>query len=266
MEDLYTALMGESDSPHRHEYYTILFIEKADGVHIIDYQVFPMQNSEVHFVGPGQVHQVKATIKPVGWVLTFTTDFLAINNIPGHFISNINLFRPFGYSPPLPLDAETFGRLQSIALDMQTCNHKALRYANNALGALLQLFLIYCNNSCSMDTTQLDEEKPNICILRDFKELVEAKFTDWHKVGEYASEIHITPKHLSQTLKELTGKTAKELIQDRLLVEAKRLLLHTNLSIKDVAYQLGFEEPLHFSGFFRQKTTLSPSSFREEQG
>ena len=140
-----------------------------------------------------------------------------------------------------------------------------LTYRNRALGSLLQLFLIYCNNSSQLDATQIDEDNSGICILRDFKQLVEENFNKWHKVKEYASEIHISPKHLSQTVKNITGKVAKDHIQDRIVLEAKRLMLHTDLTIKEVAYSTGFEEPLHFSGFFRKQVGVSPSQFRKSE-
>ena len=76
---------------------------------------------------------------------------------------------------------------------------------------------------------------------------------------------HISTKHLSQTLKNITGKVAKDHIQDRLALEAKRLLLHTSLSVKEIAYEIGFEEPLHFSGFFKKRVGVSPSQFRQNQ-
>ena len=101
-----------------------------------------------------------------------------------------------------------------------------------------------------------------MCILRDFKHLVDARYHQWHKVNDYAAEVHLSPKYLSQTVKQFTGKSAKEFIQDRLVLEAKRLLLHTDLSVKEVAYKIGFEEPLHFSAFFKKKAGVSPSSFR----
>ncbi len=256
---------GQTDVPHRHDYYTVLFIEKATGKHIVDYQTYSFQEMEVHFVSPGQVHQVAVTQKPKGWVFTFSKAFLVENNIPESFIFNINLFQPFGDSPPLKIDPLTFDRLLRIVKEMEACLPSELTYRNRALGALLQLFLIFCNNTTDLNSQQLDEENAGVCILRDFKNLVETKYMEWHKVGHYASEIHITPKHLSQTVKNITGKSAKEIIQDRLLLEAKRLLLHTDLSIKEVGYRIGFEEPLHFSGFFKKKAGESPTNFRQEK-
>lgn len=259
----YDEVQGRADQPHRHDYYTVLLVEQAAGSHIIDYKSYPFREKEVHFVSPGQVHQVAATARPNGWFFTFSRAFLVENNIPESFISNINLFKAFGEAPPLSLDEVTFDRLASIIAEMKACLPHEFTYRNRAIGALLQLFLIYCNNSSSIDSNQLDEDNSNVCIIRDFKHLVDNNYTQWHKVNDYANQIHITSKHLSQTVKNYTGKSAKEVIQDRLVLEAKRLLLHTNLSIKEIAYKIGFVEPLHFSGFFKKQVAISPTQFRE---
>lgn len=262
MENIYDQAGGGTDIAHRHDYYTVLLVEKAKGVHIIDYNSFPFDAMEVHFVSPGQVHQVGLSERPKGSVLTFTRSFLMKNGIPESFISNINLFQTFGHTPPLKIDPTTFDRLDKIIDEMETCLLADLHYGSRAAGALLQLFLIYCSNSASLNTDQMDEDTAGICILRDFKRLAEEKFREWHKVKDYASELHISTKHLSQTVKNITGKVAKDHIQDRLILEAKRLLLHTTLSIKEIAYEIGFEEPLHFSGFFKRCVGVSPRHFR----
>ncbi len=265
MELIYDQAQGQADEPHRHDYYTLLLVEQAEGQHAVDYQTYPFARQEVHFVSPGQVHQVEVWKRPKGWVITFSKDFLVENNIPERFISNLNLFRPFGENPPLALDQITFDRLRRIIQEMLDCMPTDLIYRTRALGALLQLFLIYCNNTLTLDTQQLDEEDAGVCILRDFKGLLEKHYQDWHKVSDYASELFISPKHLSATIKTITGKTAKTFIQDRLTLEAKRLLLHTDLSVKEIAYRMGFEEPLHFSGFFKKQTGISPSDYREQK-
>lgn len=262
MELIYEQALGKADEPHRHDYFTVLFVEEAKGQHIVDYISYTFGEKQVYFVGPGQVHQVDLSQKPKGWVITFSRAFLMENNIPEDFITNLNLFRTFGENPPLDIDLETFPRLCQIILEMEKCLPEGLIYRNRALGALLQLFLIYCNNSQLLDTTQLDEEDSRVCLLRDFKNLLEREYQNWHKVITYASELNLTSKHLSQTVKNLTGKTAKEFIQDRLILEAKRLLLHTDMSVKEIAYAIGFEEPLHFSAFYKKHTGQSPSEFK----
>lgn len=262
MESIFEEANGKTDVLHRHDYYTVILVEAAAGTHVIDYQSYTFQPLEVYFVSPGQVHQIALSAPPKGWVLTFSRDFLIENNISESFISNINLFNAFGDSPPLKLDPVTFDRLVRILGEMKSCMPEGLTYRDRALGALLQLFLIYCNNSNSLNSSQLDEENSGVCILRDFKRMVESHYSEWHKVQEYAEAIHITSKHLSQTVKSITGKSAKELIQDRLVLEAKRLLIHTDSPVKEIAYTLGFEEPLHFSGFFKRNAGLSPSEYK----
>ena len=262
MEAIYEQARGKTDVLHRHDYYTVILVEKAEGSHLVDSQTYEFRPMEVYFISPGQVHQVALSAPPKGWALTFSRDFLVENNISESFISNINLFKGFGDTPPLKLDEITFDRLVRILGEMESCMPDGLTYRERALGALLQLFLIYCNNSSSLNSSQLDEENPGVCILRDFKRMVESHYSEWHKVQEYAEAIHITSKHLSQTVKNITGKSAKELIQDRLVLEAKRLLLHTNSPVKEVAYTLGFEEPLHFSGFFKRNVGISPSDYK----
>jgi AraC family transcriptional regulator, transcriptional activator of pobA len=262
MDELYVRMNGKPDVPHRHAYYTVLLIKKAAGKHVVDYQTHFFGEKQVHFVSPGQVHQVQNPERPEGWVVTFSKDFLVENNIPESFISNLNLFRQFGDSPPLSVNDETFEKLARIMGEMEEIVSKDLHYSSRALGSLLQLFLIYCSNGCNLDAAQLDEENSGVCILRDFKNSVERHFHEWHKVSDYVTEIPVSSKHLSYTVKTLTGKTAKELIQDRLTLEAKRLLLHTELNIKEIGYKIGFEEPLHFSGFFKKQTGQSPTDFR----
>lgn len=263
MEVIHERTQGKTDNPHRHDYYTVLFVVRAAGRHIVDFQTYPLGELEVHFISPGQVHQVQTTQPPEGWVITFSREFLLKNNIPESFISNLKLFRSFGETPPLPIDERTRNRLKGIITEMEACLLPNTVYRDRALGALLQLFLIYCSNCCLLDGNQLDEENSGVCILRDFKGLVDEHFQEWHKVGEYADQLFISSKHLSATTKELTGKAAKTIIQDRILLEAKRYLLHTDMTAKQIAFKLGFSEPLHFSAFFKKQTGLSVSAFRK---
>ncbi|MEM6299301.1 MAG: AraC family ligand binding domain-containing protein, partial [Bacteroidota bacterium] len=207
---------ARDETPHRHDYYTIMFVLEASGTHSIDFKHYTFENGQVHFVSPGQVHHVYAEQRPKGWVITFSREFLASNNISTAFISNLNLFRSFGETPPLPVDETIQQRLLGLVEQMREA--PGLLYHDQALGALLQLFLIHCSNSCSLNPQQLDQESSTVCLLRDFKTLVEEHHNEWHKVGEYAEAMFVSPKHLSSSVKGLTGKSAKTVIQDRLIL------------------------------------------------
>lgn len=264
MEAIFDEAGGKTDRPHRHDYYTVLLVLEGKGKHWVDYQPYAFGENQVHFVSPGQVHQVELSQRPRGWVITFSPDFLLLNNIPGQFISNINLFRSFGENPPLEIDLETRDQLIGIVGEMEQCIPAGMHYRERALGAFLQLFLIHSSNSNYLNTEQLQAEpQSTVCVLRDFKQMVDSRFDHWHQVKQYAEALHVSPKHLSQTVKAHIGQTAKELIQGRLTLEARRLLQHTDQAVKQIAYRLGFEEPLHFSSFFKKQTGMSPSAYRD---
>lgn len=262
MEDLYNRLEGTTDMPHRHDYYTVLIIQYAEGIHYVDLEAYAFKGSEVHFIAPGQIHQVLLYNEPKGWVITFSRDFLERNFISENFISNLNLFKIFGVFTPLELDVKSFDKLINVVYEMFDCFPDDLKYKDKALGSLLQLFLIYCNNSCTIDVQQLEMDQSGICLYRDFKNMVDNNYKKWHKVKLYADELHITPKHLSVTTKNITGTTAKEMIDNRIILEAKRMLIHSNKNIKEIAYHLGFSEPLYFSAYFKKHTGVTLTQFR----
>ena len=147
---IYNASEGKQDELHRHNYFTILIVDEASGRHSIDNEVYEFGSRQIHFVSPGQIHQVILDTKPKGSAITFSEDFLIENDIPLSFISNINLFQEFGNTPPLHVSNALFHRLRTIVTEMASCSSDSLSFRKRALGALLQLFLIYCKgwNTC----------------------------------------------------------------------------------------------------------------------
>lgn len=95
MKDIYFSSNGESDSPHRHDYYAIIFIEQGEGIHYVDFKEYKIENKSIYFILPGQMHQVKLSAKPKGWVMTFTEEFLIANSIPDKLINDIYLFNHY---------------------------------------------------------------------------------------------------------------------------------------------------------------------------
>lgn len=101
-------------------------------------------------------------------------------------------------------------------------------------------------------------------ITNDFKHLLEKNFIEWREVQEYAAQLHITPKYLTEAVKKTTGRTPKDLINDILLLESKVLLGSTDRTITEIAHQLRFEDQAHFSRFIKQHTGLSPTEWRRK--
>ncbi|MDA7803630.1 AraC family transcriptional regulator [Crocinitomix sp.] len=263
MEDVHDKLKGQTDDPHRHNYYTILLIKKASGQHLIDFNSYPLEGKSIFFLSPGQVHQVVEHEKSIGYSIVFSDQFLAKNNIPISFIEDLNLFNDFGETPPIQLSEEELTVLSQNAEEMIAMNSSEITLKYEAIGSLVKLLLIRCNNLCSIKKPDLSQVETSNSVLRKFKSLINEHHAEWHGTTEYANELHISPDHLNRVVKSLTGKTAKEHIQSRIITAAKRLIYFTDLSNKEIGYELGFNEPANFSAFFKKCTGSSPSNFKE---
>ncbi|MEM9325381.1 MAG: AraC family transcriptional regulator [Bacteroidota bacterium] len=261
MESIYDASDGATDAPHRHEYFTVLWVQEGEGTHLIDFNEYALGKDQVFFVAPGQIHQVQTTRRPRGWVMTFHPDFLIESGIDSGFMTKINLFRQYSDSPPIELIAHE--RLVKIMDLLRDCFQDESPYKSEALGATLQLFLIECLRQ-ARDREPVEDEAKS-CVLIDFKNAVDRDFAARHKVSEYAEQLFITPKHLNEVIKSSIGITAKDYIIDRILTEAKRLLIHTNMTVKQIALTLGFSEPLHFNSFFKKRVEQTPLEFRKSK-
>jgi AraC-like DNA-binding protein len=163
----------------------------------------------------------------------------------------------------LPVEEEELPVYQNLIAQMVHFSGTLETYTLEAVGSLVKIFLIQSNNHCSLrksNNPQLIETSNH--ILREFKRSLNKKYATAHMVSDYAGEMAVTSDYLNKTVKNLTGKSAKDHIQSKLITEAKRSLLFSNISNKELAFDLGFEEPAHFNNFFKKCTGMTPSEFR----
>lgn len=265
MQDIYTLRNGKVDQPHRHNFYSVLIISKAKGIHKIDFNDYELAEKQIFFIAPGQVHQVIEFEKSEGFSMTFSNQFLVENSIPISFIESLNLFQNYGQSPPLQLENKAFESIENFATEIVELFNSDAAMKFLSIGSFLKLILIACNNSCAINPIESDIDISGASLIRNFKNAVNQNFKKEHSTSFYANQLFITPDHLNRTFKAKVGKTAKEFIQARIITEAKRLLFFSSLTNKEIAYQLGFNEPANFSAFFKKHTKLSPSHFKKRE-
>lgn len=265
--DIFDQMQGKPemlDQPHRHDYYTIILVEEElGGIHKIDFKEYPLNGAAIHFVYPGQVHQFLTDQRPNGYVLNFSKTFLMQNGISEELVDRTYLFTTFGDSPPMPVSPEQLETFKGIINQMQFYQqgHNYFRY--DALGALLKLFIINVSGACNLSKHTSEHETGSNRLMYGFKGLIEKHYQQAHKVQFYAEQLSVSSEYLNRYIKGKTGKSAKEFIQDKVMIEAKRLLLFTDLSGKELAYEIGFEEPSHFTSFFKKHSGQSPIAFRQ---
>lgn len=264
MEEIDIRQSGIVDLPHRHNYYTVIWPYTATGRHIIDFREYAIEPHQIFFVSPHQVHQVITDPRPTGIVILFTPEFLEKNSIRTDFISNLRLFRNSDETPPLPITEKMKQNLKVFADSMLQSFQDTSEMKYEVIGAYLKLFLIECNTHCSL----FPESNPQSIevgrsLVRNFKDLVEKHAKDWHQVKDYANALNVTPGYLNDVIKSSINQSAKDYIQTRLILEAKRMVVFTNKSSKEIGFELGFEDPSHFSKFYKSQTGVSLQEFKE---
>lgn len=264
MEEIDEQAGGIADNPHRHNYYTVVWPLTATGKHIIDFKEYPILPHHLFFVSPDQVHQIITDPKPTGYVILFTPEFLEKNSIRKDFIADLKLFKKSDDTPPLPLTEKMIGMLKLFADQMLSAFHSENDMFLETIGAYLKLFLIECNSSCSLfpnSNTQTIEVGKT--LVTNFKASVEKNYTKWHQVKYYADVLNVTPNYLNEVIKATINISAKDFIQNRLILEAKRMVVFTEKSGKEIGFELGFDDPSHFSKFFKTNTSQSLQDFKE---
>lgn len=263
MEEMYGLTEGIRTVPHRHDYYNIYFVESGSGTHVIDFTEFRVEDRQLYFVMPGQMHRLQFETPPKGRILSFTEEFVIANAIPEYLINDIYLFNDFGQSPPLPVHEPSLPVYLNLFSQIEIFASTLEKYTLEAVGALVKLLLIQCNNHCSLHKTENPQflETSNH-LLRNFKQLLNRHYAETHKVNDYADRLAVTSDYLNKTVKSITGKSAKEHIQSKIVTEAKRFLIFSGLTNKEMAFSLGFEEAAHFNNFFKKNTGLTPIEFK----
>lgn len=254
---------GIHEDPHRHNYYSIIWSFSATGKHIIDFISYTIVPGDLFFVNPRQVHQVITDPEPTGMIILFTPEFLQQNSIRENFISGLRLFADRHESPPLKVSDQMDRNLKYFSDEMLRAYRSDDEMKYERIGAYLKLFLIECNASCTLPLeTNTQRLEVGRSIVQRFKDLVEKHYQEWHQVKEYAAELNVTPGYLNEVLTASIHCSAKDYISDRLILEAKRIVLFTGNSGKEIGYSLGFEDPAHFSKFFKSSTGLTLQEFR----
>lgn len=268
MEDIWDETEGEPDLPHRHNFFTIIWVKSGSGNHLVDFTRYEISSGRIFFLAPGQVHQVITPQRPTGLVLMFTQEFVCRYNIGDKFLKMLALFDIAAERPYIDSAGREISSLlhisESITAQFESRRAESDKFRNESVAAWLKLFLIECSQfieAKKLENTQLMESGAH--IVGEFKDLLESHFKTWHQVNRYSSKMGLSPDYLNNVLKNVTGSTAKEMIAARLVLEAKRQGVNTSLSSKEIAYMLGFNDPAHFSKFFKSTTGENFTNFRE---
>ena len=250
--------------PHRHDYHELVWVREGCGRHSIDGQRVEVSPGTITLIGRGQVHVFEGAGGLHGAVIRFGDDMLT-GDAPGGLANPTWLLSARGGHTVKVPESEVAALESTIAaLEAETkrpgdgCTLDLQRH-------LLHVLLIWLQRWYDDTHTEAHEpDYPEMQALRRFTEVLERDFARHHEAGHYADELAMPAAALSKALSQATGKTTKELILDRVMTEAARLLRFTDLTVGQVADQVGFTDPLYFSRAFKRQRGESPQAFREK--
>jgi AraC-like DNA-binding protein len=245
---------------HRDDHYLFFLVQKGKSRGMADFHEFVLNGSSLFFILPGQVHQyVYSSKNTAGW-------FLAIDAglIPDEF--RIVLEDPLLSIRPINPGTqcmEQMDRCLGLAYDLD--RQSAAGFSKRAVYSLLTSFVamvahIYAQQK-AMPVGR--PSRPQV-ITRDFRALLTREYKQQKSPADYAGALHLSLSYLNEAVKEMTGFTVSHWIQQEVMLEAKRLLYHSSCTVKEIAYELGYEDPTYFSRLFKKTVGKTPGDFREQ--
>ncbi|WP_295125264.1 AraC family transcriptional regulator [uncultured Chitinophaga sp.] len=251
---LFHELLGERtiDEAHKHDFFIALLFEKGAGTHTIDFVSYPIGEYQLHLLFPGQVHEWKFEQETIGYQLM-------IDSAPFEsFLPSLRFSSAFYHGHPVidlsPSDysivLQEFRAVQQ-ELDIKPVFWQLVQSRCTTLGLLI-----------SRIAASAGIYQPSAALSR-FMGLIDTHFREQRSVAFYAGEIGISPNYLNILCKRELNVSASSLINDRVLLEAKRLLKASKMSVKEIVFDLGFYDQANFSKFFKGKTGMTAGEFKE---
>ncbi len=249
--------------PHSIGFYMLVYVEDGIGTHTVDFKTFDVAPHTLAVISKNQVQQFDPTMALGGYIILITEDFIhrALFDLEGS-VSRL-LFEPVTTQAYFLRDAQT------MLPHIERLTAEYIQEGNSPEQApilLRELGLILLKaerlrRSQLSSSLQQAEASPRLIAFRD---LLQSHYSEHWTAQMYADALGFSKKTLGNLTRKHLHRTPKEVIDQRLLLEVKRMLVHTDLSIKEIAYQLGFEDPSNLNKFFRRIDGITPSAFRKK--
>ncbi|CAH0994663.1 HTH-type transcriptional activator RhaR [Emticicia aquatica] len=249
--------------PHKHQFYEVFLVKRGLIKQSVDYKEFEIKGTTLFFISQGQLHQWERNNEVFeGYRLMFTEEFLLLGQPNKNILFELIYLDNLYHNPYLELTEKNASQIIACfellleEFQLQDAREDALSSLVFVLLVKIQrLFNAYESNQSS---------KHQIVVYKQFIYLIEKHLTENLSPSDYAEKLSISPRHLNRIVQNVANQSVTDIIQQRTVLEAKRLLSYTNLTIGQITDQLGFEDTSYFSRYFRKITHCSPSDFRNQ--
>lgn len=251
----------EVDEIHKHSFYEILWTEDGSSKQTIDYKDYEVQPNSLFFISPNQVHQFEEWRPLKGGTIMFTEDFFLLNQSNKNALFELSFLDNLYSNPCIELSAEDFADVRKTIVSMIE-EYRRTDSKPVILQSLLHILLAKVQRCIDAKSDQLVSKK-YLILFKEFKNLLEVHYASNKTTSFFADQLSVTAHHLNAICKEITGKTATELIRTRKILEAKRYLSFTDQTISEITFALNFADSSYFTKSFKKETGITPVEFRK---
>lgn len=255
----------ETSLAHIHDFYEIVWFRNGSGTHYVDFNSYPVLPHTAFFISPGQVHTFDDNIRQEGYVMKICTQLLNEQNDEDIAYLKYNVFNA-DTVPYRHISEEAAAKVEHMIelINEESEQGHQIGHEDYLRALIRMLIIIIERGSLDGDNPVLSVSKVSHKIFLTFRQQLEKNYCTLHTVKDYANLLGVSTKTLTNYVGECSPHSPLEIINGRIVLEAKRLLRYSTLMIKEVAYRLGFEDPSYFVKFFKRIVGVSPIDFREQ--
>jgi AraC-like DNA-binding protein len=235
---------------------------KGGGTHAIDFKTFDVTPNQIYFMIPGQVHSWNFEGEVDGYVIHFSLPFFQSFLLKNEYLDQFPFFSGIIDDAVIQVPSAMQPKIIKLFEGIITESENPGRMGVDLIRTLmLQAFILLSRVNADEKEKRLPPYNYN--LLKSFQKLIEKNFATLKLPKDYAELLYITPNHLNAICNDILGQSAGEVIRNRILLEAKRLLINADLSIAEIGYRLNFNDNSYFTRFFKKYAGTTPEEFRK---
>lgn len=251
-----------NEKSQRSDRFEIIWVRKGGGILRTDHHSHMIEANTVYCIPPGYIRSLQLNDESIGHYVSFIPEYV---NLTENYNVIFSWLEKADISAKLPVFQIDKGLTSDIEAIVTQIQKEYLEYCQGRpeiIKGLLNIFLLYLSLKTKKTTDYLPNRESE--LTRRFMVMLKKYYAERKMVCEYASELNVTPGYLNSVVKKVSGNTASHHIQQKIILETKRLAIYENTSMKEIAYKMGFDNLAHFSKFFKNNCGLSFTDFKKD--
>jgi AraC family transcriptional activator of pobA len=244
--------------PHKHDFFLVILFTQGKGKHEVDFETFQIEKGVLFVLKPGQMHYWELSDDVDGFIFFHSKEFFDKGFISLR-IKDFHFYNSFQGTPYFQLTEKQLNKVNFVMNELVTEYGTNDFYKWQKIHALI--LLVYIEISREKNTLGNIKNQTYLTKLRQFEDLIEVNFRSKKFVKDYALQLNITEKHLNRVAKSCIGKTSTQLISERIILEAKRMLIYSKLNVTQIGEELGYFDNSYFVRFFKKNVGITPFAF-----